>query len=252
MTAPPLSTPSPGPATLPAGPATLPAGTLASGAAAAVPLVASLAPFGLVVGATVAASADVPAAWTGTLLIYSGSAQVALLQLLQHGSAAWAAVLAAVLVNARLAVYSASLAPLWRGTPLRWKLLAAATVVEPTWAVAERRRRDAAAADPADDWAARRHYAGAALAVTVGWLAFVNVGTLVGREGFLLPHLAVGLPLFLVAVIVPHLRLPGGAVAVPAAALTAVAARGLPPGADVLLPRAAAAAAGALAGRRRP
>jgi predicted branched-subunit amino acid permease len=48
-------------------------GSFTSGAAAAAPLVVGLVPFGLLVGTAVAASDDVLAAWTGTLLIYSGS-----------------------------------------------------------------------------------------------------------------------------------------------------------------------------------
>ena len=222
-------------------------GPFISGAAAAAPLIVGLIPFGLLVGTAVAASDDVLAAWTGTLLIYSGSAQLTLLQLLHEGATVWAAVLAAVLINARLAVFSTSLAPLWRGTALRWKLLAAATVVEPTWAVAEQRRRGTATA--AD---VRRHYAGGVVAITAGWLAAVSVGALAGRLGGLVPHLAVAMPLCLIPLAVPHLRLPGGVAAVLAAAVTAVAARGLLPGAEVLLPMAAAAVAGTLAGRRRP
>lgn len=223
-------------------------GPFAAGVATATPLIVGFVPFGLLVGTAVSASGDAVAAWTGTLLIYGGSAQLTLLHLLQEGSTAWAAVLAAVLVHLRLMVFSTSLAPIWRGAPLRWKVLAAATVIEPTWAVAEQRRRES---HTGVDDGARRHYAGAVVAVTVGWLAAVTVGAFAGRVEGIVPHLAVALPLCLVTMIVPHLRLPGGAAAVLAAAATAVIARGLPPGADVLLPMAAAAAAGALAGRRR-
>jgi predicted branched-subunit amino acid permease len=46
----------------------------------------------------------------------------------------------AVLINARLLVYSGGLAPLWAGTPLWAKVLGGASLVEPTWALAEQRR----------------------------------------------------------------------------------------------------------------
>jgi predicted branched-subunit amino acid permease len=222
-----------------------------AGAAAAAPLVVGLIPFALLVGTAVAGSADIAAAWSGTLLIYSGSAQLALLQLLHDGATAWSAVLAAVLINLRLAVLSASLAPLWLGTPWRWRLFAAATVVEPTWAVAEQRRRESDGS-PEDEVAARRHYAGAAVAVTVGWLAAVTAGALLGRADGLVPYLAVALPLCLVVMVVPHLRLPGGVAAVLAAAGTTVVARQVLPGLEILLAMAAAAVAGGLARRRRP
>jgi predicted branched-subunit amino acid permease len=62
----------------------------------------------------------------------------------------------AVLINARLLVYSGGLAPLWAGTPLWAKVLGGASLVEPTWALAEQRRRTG----PSEG--ALRHYAGAA------------------------------------------------------------------------------------------
>src|SRR4051812_37370670 len=97
-----------------AGPRTRAPSTVASlraGAVAALPVVAGLAPFGLAVGAAVSASADPVAAWAGTLLIYGGSAQLALLQLLHEGASVWSAILVATLINVRLMVYSAALAP---------------------------------------------------------------------------------------------------------------------------------------------
>jgi len=86
-----------------------------AGARATVPFLVGLAPFGLSVGAAVGASADPLAAWTGTLLLYGGSAQLTVLQLLGSGAPVWTAVLVASLVNARLLVYSGALAPLWAG-----------------------------------------------------------------------------------------------------------------------------------------
>jgi predicted branched-subunit amino acid permease len=215
------------------------------GVLAAVPLVVGLAPFALAVGAAVGASADPVAAWAGTLLIYSGSAQLALLQLLQEGTPLWTAILAAVLINARLVVYSAALAPLWAGVRLPWRLLAAATVVEPTYAVAEQRRTSDAG--PAG---ALAHYAGAAAAVTVGWVGVVTIGALMGRTWAAADALTVAVPLCLVVLVVPHLRLPGGPSAILAAGTVAVAARSALPGTEILLAMIAAAIAGTVAARR--
>jgi predicted branched-subunit amino acid permease len=216
-----------------------------AGAVAAVPLVVGLAPFALSVGAAVGASADPVAAWVGTLLIYSGSAQLGLLQLLQDGTPVWAAVLAAALINSRLIVYSAALAPLWAGARLRWRVLGAATIVEPTYALAEQRRSTGAGRE-----GALTHYAGAAAAITVAWLAVVSLGALIGRTWTAADHLAVAVPLCLVVLVVPHLRLPGGVAAVVAGAVTAVGARFVLPGTEILLAMAAAALAGSLGPRR--
>jgi predicted branched-subunit amino acid permease len=197
------------------------------------------------VGAAVAASADPLAAWTGTLLLYGGSVQLAVLQVLGTGAPVWTAILVGVLVNARLLVYSGGLAPLWKGARPWATVLGAATIVEPTWAIAENRLRTGGPAG------AREHYFGAASTLTVGWTAAVALGTLIGRVDGLAVHLAVAVPLCLVVLVVPHLRLPGGIAAVAAAVGTAVVARAVVPGFEVLPAMAAAAAAGLLAERWR-
>jgi predicted branched-subunit amino acid permease len=211
----------------------------------AVPFLVGMAPFGVTVGAAVAASSDPVAAWAGTLLLYGGSAQLTVLQLLGAGTPVWTAILVGTLVNARLLVYSGSLAPLWRGARPWITVLGAATIVEPTWAMAQQRLRTGGAAR------ARAHYGGAAAALTLGWTAAVTAGLFVGRVDGLARHLAVAVPLCLVVLVVPHLRLRGGTAAVLAAVGTTVAARAVVPGWEVLPAMAAAAAAGLFAQRVR-
>jgi predicted branched-subunit amino acid permease len=211
------------------------------------PLVVGYIPFGLLVGVAVARSTDWLAAWTGTMILYGGSAQLTLLQLLAGGAAAWTAAAAAVLVNARLIVYSLALVPLFASARLPVRLLAAAFVIDPTWMVAMQR-----AESPGTLAERRSHYAGAALVLTIGWVMFVTAGVALGRLST--PVLTVIVPLFLVAMIVPHVRLPGGAVAVLAAAATTLAgvAASLPPGLIPLLAMAAAAAGGLAVTAKRP
>jgi predicted branched-subunit amino acid permease len=224
-----------------------PPGELAAGARAALPLLLGLSPFALSIGAAVGASTDPTAAWAGTLLIFSGSGQAALLEALHGGAPVWSAVLITALVNARLVVYSTALAPLWRDAPWWRKLLGAAAVVEPTWVIAEQRRSSGASPG-----GARAHYAGAAGATAAGWLAMVTLGTLVGGSASVTGRLAVAVPLCLVVLIVPHLRRPGGVAAVAAAAGAAVCGRLLLPGSEILIAMAAAGVAGAAVQRRRP
>ena len=98
---------------------------LTDGARAVLPAVVAYVPFGLIVGAHVATSADPLVAWLGTFTIYGGAAQLALLDVLAAGGSVLAAAVTALLLQARLAVYSAALAPDWRAAPLRARLLAA-------------------------------------------------------------------------------------------------------------------------------
>lgn len=215
-----------------------------AGAVAMTPLVVGYAPFALIVGVAVARSSDWVAAWTGTLTIYGGSAQLTLLELLAGGAAAWAAAGAAALINVRLLVFSLALVPLFATARLPVRLLAAAFVVEPTWLVALQRGEA-----PGTLSARRWHYAGASLVLTVGWLLFVTAGLAIGQLSS--PGLAMVGPLCLTAVVIPHRRLPGGAVAVVAAGSVALVGAGasLPAGLIPPIAMAAAAAAGLAATR---
>ncbi len=83
-------------------------------------------PFGLLPDAAIARSTEVWAAWSGTVPIYGGSAHLTLVEMLRSGAGLWAAVGAALLINARLSVYSSALMPLWGTAGGVARLLAAA------------------------------------------------------------------------------------------------------------------------------
>ena len=74
----------------------------AAGARAMVPWLLGVAPYGLVIGVT-AAQADIPTAagWPTGLVIFSGSAQVATIELLDAGAASLVVVATALAINAR-------------------------------------------------------------------------------------------------------------------------------------------------------
>src|SRR4051812_10330023 len=78
-----------------------------SGAGAMLPLLASYAPFGCLIGVAVAHSSSPIAAWTGTWLIFGGTAHLVALQLTAAGSGVLVATLSALAVNVRLLLYSA-------------------------------------------------------------------------------------------------------------------------------------------------
>ena len=102
------------------------------------PMLVGLVPFGLVVGVAVAASGPVAARWSATFLVFAGSAQLVVLDLLDHGAPVALVVAAGLAANARLIAYSASLAPRWSGEPRWFRLIGAAALVDPTWALAQR------------------------------------------------------------------------------------------------------------------
>lgn len=95
------------------------------------PMVIGVVPFGLALGATVGASSIDP--WAGIAsapLILAGAAQLATLQGLETGTHPVLIVVSAILINVRLLLYGASLAPWFRGVRLRTRLLIATTVVD--------------------------------------------------------------------------------------------------------------------------
>ena len=198
---------------------------MVSGARAMAPILVSYLPFGLLLGAAVARSADPWATWSGTGLIYGGSSHLTLIDMLRTGSGLWAAVGAALLINARLLVYSSSLMPLWRSTRLPIRLLAATVIIDPTWLVASRRADQGGSPN-----LQRAHFAGAAGVLTVGWFAAVTAGTFLRPSGAATTLLGIALPLCLAALLVPHLRMPGGTIAILVAATVTLGTTTLPSG----------------------
>ncbi len=165
-----------------------------AGVHAMTPLVLAYAPFAVVIGSTVASIDEPVAGWAGSWLIYGGSAHLAAL----HGIADGGALLAiatALLVNARLLVYSASIAPRWRHQPRWFRALGPALLIDPTWALAE--RHDHLAASPAAD---RRFFLGAGLTLGAAWSALIAAGAAIGDR---LPDVGLELaaPLCLLALV---------------------------------------------------
>lgn len=210
----------------------------AEGVAGMLPLVVAYAPFAAVIGATVADRGDALAGWAGSWLIYGGSAHLAAIRGLDDGGAA-VAILTGLLVHARLLVYSAALARRWAPQPRWFRVAAAPFVIDPTWAAAE-----GFAERCADPVAQRRHFAGAALTLGIGWSLAMAAGVVL-RDRLGHVDLEVAVPLCLLALVGDALRASTARRIVLAAGLTAWLTAGWPSGTGIL----AAVAVGALAGR---
>jgi predicted branched-subunit amino acid permease len=211
---------------------------LRRGAATMAPLLAGYAPLGVLVGTAAAAAPDPAAGWASIFVVYGGSAQLTCSRLLTDGAALATIVVTCLLIQARLLVYSASLAPHWRGRSRRWRVAAAATVIDPTWAMAHARQ-----AEGGSDEAAAAHYVGAAATLTAGWTVFVTAGLVLGARLPASATLDVVAPLALLALIAPQLVDAGTRRAAAAAVATVVLAARLPAGVPVLLAMAAGTAA---------
>lgn len=157
---------------------------------------------------------------------FAGSAQFAVTSILDAAGGAVAAVAAAVLLNARYAPISISVAPLFRGPRLK-RLLESQLIVDESWALASRGggRFD------------RRILLGAGLLLYLAWLSGTAVGALAGDA--LGDPKSLGLdgafPALFLALLAPQLRAPR---ALPAALLGGAIALALipvtPPGTPIV------------------
>ncbi len=156
-----------------------PPAPLLLGARDITPLAASVIPFGLAIGATIAGS-DLPAgpALSGSVLILAGAAQLAAIDVLAAGGGIGLAVATALMINARLVMYSGALVHWFDGLP-RWRrLLLAAPIIDQTFAICERRF---AAVSSSPRWR-ERYYLGATAVIAGGFVVAQIVGYAIGAE----------------------------------------------------------------------
>jgi 4-azaleucine resistance transporter AzlC len=170
---------------------------------------------------------------------FAGSAQFAVSSILGAGGGAAAAIAAAVLLNARYAPISISVAPLFHGPRLR-RLVESQLIVDESWALASRGggRFD------------RRILLGAGLLLYVSWVSGTAVGVLAGDALGNPKDLGLdgAFPALFLALLAPQLRAPRAALA---AATGAAIALVLIPVTPAGTPIVAASAACLLGLRRR-
>jgi len=217
-------------------------GDVRDGIVAMAPFVVGLAPFALTIGTAAAHSDDPLAAWSGSWLIFGGSAHLAVLRSVHAG--VLVAIAGGLLIHARLVAYGAALARRWHHQPLWFRLVAAALVIDPTWAAAERH-----AASGASDAAHRRFFLAAGVALGIGWSTLIAVGVVAGGRLDSI-DLDVMVPLCLVALVAPALRDAANRVPMIAAAAVALLGPLWPSGTTMLLAIVAGTLAGAAASVR--
>src|SRR5215831_20547203 len=109
---------------------------LREGAIAAVPLLVGIVPWGIVAGVAMVAAglSKVQAAAMG-VIVFAGSAQLAVLPLLVAKAPLWVMFATGLAVNLRYVIYSAVLAPYFERLSLGWRALLSYITVDQTFAV---------------------------------------------------------------------------------------------------------------------
>lgn len=222
-----------------------PSAPLRSGARDALTVIVAYVPFALALGAALASTrVDPVVAWSSSLLVFAGAAQLVAVQLLAKGSSIAVIVLTVLVVNSRHLLYSASLAPHTRTWSRRLRGFTAYFLADPVYALAIARFEGPAG--KGEDGASRlRYYLAMALTCWVGWVSLTAAGGLLaGALPTELP-LELAAPLTFLLLLIPTLKGHAGYASAAVAGVVAVPAGGLPLGSGLLL----AAAVGILAGR---
>lgn len=204
------------------------------------PILLSVAPFGLIFGVT-AAAADVPAlaAWASSFIVFAGASQIAIVEIMDGGGAPVVAVATAIIINARLLMYSADMGRYTATTPLGGKLAAAYLLTDQAYLVTSHRYPD-----PRTAPSVLPYYFGAGLSLWVTWQIATTLGMVLGASIPSSWSLEFAIPLTFMALLVLAIRDKPGLVAATVGGAVAVAAVGLPYNLGLLVGAVAGVAAG--------
>ena len=219
------------------------------GLRAVMPMLLGVAPFGVIYG-VVALQSGIPAlaALVMSSIVFAGSAQFLLAQLVGAGAPFLLTAGAVGLVNLRHALYSASVAPVLAHLPRRWKMLLAYLLTDEAYAAAIPHLLGAERDTPPA--AAHWILLGSGFGLWAGWQLATLAGVLIGAQ---LPSdlgLDFALPLTFIAIVVPMIDSRARFAAALAAGVAAVALAALPYKVGLFIAALAGLLAGALLARR--
>ena len=178
-----------------------------------------------------------------SVLVIAGASQFAALQMIADGAGVALTLLAALAVNLRMAMYSASLVPYLGEAPLWQRAVASYLMFDQSY-VGAMARYEAEPAMPLPD--RMRYYIGVAMSIAPAWVIATLVGALLGAR--IPPEAALdfALPITFIAMIGPMLRTLAHVAAALTSVVVALALAGLPSGTGLLIAAACAMAAGVL------
>ncbi len=182
------------------------------GVARSLPILVGIVPFGLVVGVAAVEAGLTPLQTVATsVVIFAGASQLAAIDLLGRGAAPAVVVLTAAVINVRMVMYSASIAPRMRAFPRRLRPLCSYLLTDMAYA-----------ATMAEEEATAWYYLGLAGTIWAVWQVATVAGIALGRGVPPAWELTFAVPLVFIGLLVPAVTsrprlvaaLVGGAVAV--------------------------------------
>ena len=220
------------------------------GLRAVMPILVGVVPFGVIYG-VVALQSGIPAlaAMAMSAIVFAGSAQFLLAQLVGAGAPLLLIAGAVGMVNLRHALYSASVAPILAHLPRRWKILLAYLLTDEAYAAAIPHILVVA---PNSSRSAQAHWIlfGSGFGLWAGWQLATLGGVLIGAQ---LPSnldLDFALPLTFIAIVVPLIDSRARLLAAVTAGAAAVAMAAMPYKLGLFVAAMAGLVAGAAMPRR--
>ncbi|ODR82272.1 branched-chain amino acid ABC transporter permease [Haladaptatus sp. W1] len=194
-----------------------------AGVRVALPITLGVVPFGMVTGVA-AVDVGIPAihAFAMSVIVFAGASQLAAIELIGRNAPIAVVILTMLVVNLRMMMYSASIAPYFERESARWKAALPYLLTDQAYAVSLLKFRN-------DETTSRRwYYLGVAVPLWVAWQTATVVGILLGGgvpEGW---HLEFAVPLVFLAVLVPTVTDRATLAAAIVGGTAAVAANSLP------------------------
>ena len=199
-------------------------GELAAGIKAEMPILLGVIPFGMVYGVlALQAGLSAEMAQAMSSVVFAGSAQFVVVQMVGAGVPAAMLVATVFVVNLRHALYSASVAPHIQQLSKAWKVALAYVLTDEAYAVTIRHYGE-------DGEAGDRHwfFLGAGITLWSGWQLSTLAGIVLGAQVPQNWSLEFALPLTFIALMVPWVKDRAGVAAALVAAATVVFASDLP------------------------
>ncbi len=188
------------------------------------PILVGVVPFGTIYGIlALGAGLSASEAQAMSVIVFAGSAQFMLAQLVAAGTPALVMIVTGFVINLRHALYSASIAPHIKELNPLWKTVLSYLLTDEAYAVAITRyyKRDAS---PQKHW----YFLGAGLALWTSWQISTAVGIFVGAQFPESWSLDFTLALTFIALVVPTLKDRPGVLAALSASVVAVLTAPLP------------------------
>jgi 4-azaleucine resistance transporter AzlC len=215
------------------------------------PILLGIVPFGLVAGVAAVDAGLSPLQAVGlSMVVFAGASQLAMVDLLSRNAELAVVFLTAVVINLRMMMYSASIAPHFRTFRSRWKAVGSYLLTDQAYALSI--ARYGAGEDPPSATERRNYYLAVAASLWGVWQVCTVAGVLLGTGVPDSWGLAFAVPLVFLALLVPAVSnrpsaaaaVVGGGVAVAGEVVVVGGSPGLPFNIGLLL----GAVAGVLAG----